>query len=335
MAATFYANDTGDPNPVTTNCSSSTNTDCSLRAAIIAANAAGPGLHTIVLQTGATYNLSWDNDGGGHATDSGADNDDLDITADITIQGNGATIQRSGGCTLDSIAATGEFRIFEVHSGAALTLQNVTVQNGCADGPIAPNDQSGGAIWNSGTLTVTQSTISGNSARQDGGGILNGGTATLTNSTISGNSASFGSGILNSGGATLNASFITVANNTLGNGIDNFNLSTVNIKNSIVANHAPQQDCANASRATFNSQGGNFASDNTCPGFTQSSSLNLQPLANNGGPTQTHALGPGSAAIDAVSDCTDLNTNSVNQDQRGVSRPQGFQCDAGAFEAGA
>jgi len=50
------------------------------------------------------------------------------------------------------------------------------------------------------------------------------------------------------------------------------------------------------------------------------------------GTTATHALLPGSVAIDAVTDCTELGGNSVAQDQRGVARPQGAQCDAGAFE---
>jgi hypothetical protein len=54
----------------------------------------------------------------------------------------------------------------------------------------------------------------------------------------------------------------------------------------------------------------------------------LAALADNGGPTQTHALLPGSPAIDAASDdCPPPAT-----DQRGVSRPQGAKCDIGAFE---
>ena len=60
--------------------------------------------------------------------------------------------------------------------------------------------------------------------------------------------------------------------------------------------------------------------------------LNLGPLANNGGPTQTHALLSGSVAIDAVSDCTDTDNNPLTTDQRGVLRPQGSACDVGAYE---
>ncbi|GIW45064.1 MAG: hypothetical protein KatS3mg077_2346 [Candidatus Binatia bacterium] len=247
LADTLYANDLSDGSPTPASCAISSNTSCSLRAAIMQANDLGGGSHTIVLQNGQTYTLSRDTDGSGHATDSGADNDDLDVTANITIQGNGATIQRSTTvtCNLDGTAAAGEFRIFEVRSGATLTLQNVTVQNGCADGPIAPDahDRSGGGILNLGTLTVTNCTISANSAnRKPAAASWNSRHAqpsptapfretsplrysaaasstparlTLTNSTISGNSRDqWECDSYNSAVATLNATFVTVANNT-------------------------------------------------------------------------------------------------------------------------
>jgi hypothetical protein len=60
----------------------------------------------------------------------------------------------------------------------------------------------------------------------------------------------------------------------------------------------------------------------------------LGPLADNGGRTETHALLPGSPAIDAIAeaDCIDLAGSPVAEDQRGVDRPQGAGCDIGAFE---
>lgn len=62
----------------------------------------------------------------------------------------------------------------------------------------------------------------------------------------------------------------------------------------------------------------------------------LGPLHDNGGPTFTLALLPGSPAIDHIpaDDCTDVDGNAVTIDQRGVSRPQGPSCDIGAFEVG-
>jgi hypothetical protein len=283
----------------------------------------------------------------------------------------------------------GEFRIFEVHGTGNLTLQNVTVRDGCADGSGVNRD--GGGILNGGTLTVINSTISGNRARNDGGGIdIDGGTVTITNSTISGNSASgSGGGIWNgstltitnstisensasgSGGGIWNNSTLTITNSTIsgnsasgsGGGIRNTggtaNLSfvtiasnsantgggisrgggTVNIKNSIVGNNTASTgpNCSGTVTAT----GANFATDGSCgAGFSNVPStglggLNLGPLANNGGPTQTHALQAGSAAIDAVpsGQCSDVSGNPVTQDQRASSRTTEGPCDAGAYEA--
>ena len=60
-----------------------------------------------------------------------------------------------------------------------------------------------------GTLTLTNSTVSGNSARHRGGGVYNNGTATLTNSTVSGNDAYYG------GGGVFNSGTLTLTNSTV------------------------------------------------------------------------------------------------------------------------
>jgi len=82
--------------------------------------------------------------------------------------------------------------------------------------------------------------------------------------------------------------------------------------------------------------GVNVSTDGTCPGFVAvtSGDLNLGPLQNNGGPTETQALIPPSAAIDIVTDCTFINGDPVLEDQRGLVRPPN-NCDAGAYEFGA
>src|SRR5262249_13961443 len=69
------------------------------------------------------------------------------------------------------------------------------------------------------------------------------------------------------------------------------------------------------------------------PSDIPSGNANLGPLADNGGSTFTHALLPGSQAIDTGDDavCAAAPVNGV--DQRGVHRPQGAHCDTGAFEA--
>ena len=259
----------------------------------------------------------------------------------------------------------------------ALTLANVVVSGNTVTGPTGV----GGGIFNTGTVTITNSTLSGNSAF-DGGGALNGegvsviylmtitnstisgntatngggifnnnnSTLTMTNCTVSGNSATtLGGGILNNGtGSTANIRFVTIAGNSAssGGGISNNTGGTVNIKNSIVANSTSGGDCSNA--GTLNVAGKNLTTDGTCPGLdmvpsTGTGGLNLGPLQDNGGPTQTHALLPGSVAIDAAPDCTDVFVNPdrpkvgapkalVTTDQRGVGRPQGSACDVGAYE---
>jgi len=155
-------------------------------------------------------------------------------------------------------------------------------------------------------MTLTNSTVSGNTTNY-GGAIENEGTMTLTNSTVSGNAADFGSAIQNVGTLTLT--------NTL---VDN--------------------DCD----GNTVSGGGNIESPGDTCGFDQpndrvevtAEQLNLGPLQDNGGPTMTHALLPGSVAIDLIPavDCVDADGEPLTADQRGVARPQGDSCDVGAFE---
>jgi hypothetical protein len=267
----------------------------------------------------------------------------LNVTGS-TISGNsagsGGGIGNSGIATITNSTISGNSA--RGSGGGIWNFDTVTITNSTISGNSAGSG--GGGIDNeSGTLNVTGSTISGNSASDSGGGIdIDRGTVTITNSTISGNSAgSFGGGIRNFGG-TANLSFVTIASNSasIGGGISRAG-GTVNIKNSIVGNNTASTgpNCSGGVTAT----GANFATDGSCgAGFSTVPStglggLNLGPLANNGGPTQTHALQAGSAAIDAVpsGQCSDVNGNPVIQDQRGVSRPQGSRCDVGAYEAAA
>ena len=130
----------------------------------------------------------------------------------------------------------------------------------------------------------------------------------MNNSTFSGNSAPSGGGILNFGTATL--------------------------KNTIVANSPSGGDCVGASDGGYN-----LVEDGSCltAGTTSiSGDPLLGELADNGGPTKTHALLEGSPAIDAIPDtngstpgCGDAG---ITTDQRGVARPQGSACDIGAYE---
>jgi hypothetical protein len=112
--------------------------------------------------------------------------------------------------------------------------------------------------------------------------------------------------------------------------------STVNFTNRIVANTTPKNCSKSGNGAgTIGDNGYNLDGANDC-GFTTGTpkfdKVNTDPLlaalANNGGPTDTMALGAGSPALDAAGpSCPPPAT-----DQRGITRPQGTACDMGAFE---
>jgi CSLREA domain-containing protein len=165
--------------------------DCSLREAIIKANQhAGPD--TVMLAAG-TYLLQQ------VGQEDQAAAGDLDILDDLTLIGAGADSTVIDGNRID--------RVFQIHSPAAVQLSGLTIQNGSSD--------SGGGIYNGGTLTLTNCTLNGNSAGRIGGyggGIYNGGTLTLTNCTLSSNSAYNGGGISN--GGTLMLENCTLSGNS-------------------------------------------------------------------------------------------------------------------------
>ena len=139
---------------------------------------------------------------------------------------------------------------------------------------------------------------------------------TLTNSTVSGNDAAEkGGGI----------------NNRSGTG-------TTTLTNSIVANSSGGGDACTG--GGFIDGFNNFSEDVSCPGASIVSGVSGvfgvdidTTLADNGGPTLTHALFAGSVAIDAIpaGDCVDAAGLGLDFDQRGVPRPASA-CDSGSYE---
>jgi len=226
----------------------------------------------------------------------------------------------------------------------------------------------GGGIFNEGgTLVLTDSVVSGNGVGSDnfgsrGGGIGSwGGNVTLTNSTISDNRATPGAnchwarggGIYISGGA-LDVTNSTISGNgawvsgssywgtppSTGEGGGIFSASSATLTNSIIANNfvmdedywgVPWTVTGNCAESAIIDNGNNFADDPSCgPGFADiTPGVDIDTtLADNGGPTPTHALLPGSVAIDAAGDC------GLATDQRGMLRWDA-SCDSGSFEYGA
>jgi chitodextrinase len=173
-------------------------TTCTTAALISAITSANSSNGTVTLTSGCTYTLTAVN----NTTDSGGVGLPV-ITGKVTIQGSGATIARSGA------SGTPTFRIFDVASAGSLTLNSVTISNGLANN----GQQGGGGIFNHGTLTVTGSTFTGNSAPAttgtSGGGIDNSGTLNVSTSTFTGNTAQEGGAVFNQKSATIATSTFT------------------------------------------------------------------------------------------------------------------------------
>jgi CSLREA domain-containing protein len=138
---------------------------------------------------------------------------EIPIGKNLTIQGPAST----PGITVSGNNAS---HIFAISSSlSTVFLSNLTLSGGNASTTAAGN---GGAIRNSGTLTVTNCTLTGNSA-VNGGAIRNAGNLTVRNSTISGNSATSGGGAIVNSAGVLTVNVSTFANNsasTTGGGID-------------------------------------------------------------------------------------------------------------------
>jgi hypothetical protein len=238
-----------------------------------------------------------------------------------------------------------------------------TVTNSTIAGNAAAGD---GGVWNDGTLIITHCPLSGNTAAYDGGGVFSGGPLTVTNSTITDNYSYLkGDGVTNQGTGTITNSTITgnvartnyASGGAVGGGVYNFHdegiLTLIN--STIVGNVASTDPEINTAR------GGSVLADNHnlfgvngtagVEGFSPGPTDIVPPagvllpdilnptLAPNGGPTQTHALVPGSPAIDAGgTTCTDATGASLTTDHRGRPRVVDGNgdgtaaCDIGAFE---
>ncbi|MGK7945323.1 MAG: choice-of-anchor Q domain-containing protein [Microcystaceae cyanobacterium] len=209
-----------------------------------------------------------------------------------------------------------------IHNRENLTLSNSTISGNSATGVGGD----GGGIYSQGTTYISNSTISNNSATR-GGGVFNSGTANITSSTISNNYASIdGGGVFNSGTANITSSIVS-GNNALNNGDEVFLLGggevTANANNLFGDSSKSDSDAFDGFTPGENdinatSDGINVALENI---------LDPNGLQDNGGTTQTIALVEGSPAIDAGS-----NPQGLITDQRGAFRDDGNGVDIGAYE---
>ncbi len=263
---------------------------------------------------------------------------------------SGGAILSTGMASISSSSFVGNSPYFFGHSASCGAIDNrgpMTITTTTFDTNYDNNNMTaGGAICNGSTLTITNSTLSNNQSQGNnsglGGAIYNyAGTLNVTNSTFSANSATTSGGAIYSNGGTVQISNSTFGNNpeNIGGGGALGNAgSSVLIQNSIVDNTANGGNCY----GPITSKGYNLSSDSTC-NFKSKGDLNnrdpkLSPLGMNGGPTQTMALQMGSPALDAGNraGCRDFFKKLLKTDQRGMRRPGGKEktgCDMGAYES--
>ncbi|MEW5985446.1 MAG: choice-of-anchor Q domain-containing protein, partial [Chloroflexota bacterium] len=334
---------------------------CTLRAAVQEANAL-VGMDTIIVPAG-TYDLSILGSGEDATATGDLDIlDDLTITGDganlVTLDGSrlvdrvlhvlGSTEVTLSGVTVAGGTADTGGGIYTIGS---LTLVNThLIANFSTDAEIT----GGGAIYNEGDLLLQRSTISGNSAADRGGGIYTNGssaTVTLVNSTITGNTASYGGGIASFGREVTTFSS-TISHNSATNFGGGIYLD-VKTSNTIWADNTANRDGPNCS-GFLDSSGYNLVSNNSGCSIESTTGDQigtaahpidplLGALQNNGGQTPTQALLPGSPAIEAgdAAGCLDsegflLGIDQRNYDRRADGDGDGWRvCDIGAYEFGA
>jgi len=237
------------------------------------------------------------------------------------------TTPRSGGGGI----ATGD-------SNASVTIRNCAVTNNSA-GSAVGNETGGALLFTADQLTISGTTISGNTSQFTAGIVVVTNTVEISNTTISDNIGSYGGGAgINCASGTGLLSNLTITNNQTVFGAGGLSTIGVSMRNSIVADnysfYPEQADIGSAPTSLgYNLIGvGNGGLANGVNGdqvgfiATPLAPL-LGPLQDNGGRTETHALLAGSSALDAGDPVSFLP-----EDQRGLPRPSGTLADIGAFE---
>jgi hypothetical protein len=258
-----------------------------------------------------------------------------------------------GGSGGDSLAADNTNNVFAggpggsglgggIYNSGTLTLANCTVGS---------NRGTGGAGGQGSACTLPGCTgggATGTNGLGAGGGIFNNGTLTMANGTVSGNVASQGGGIVDQGTSSL-INCTIVGNSTYpGPGAGLYTAGASSIQNTIIALNIfnPELPSLNDVVGTVNSQGNNLisvtngssgwiAADIVGSGGLSGTPVNpmLGGFGYNGGQVPTYTLLAGSPALDAGNDVV-LTVAGLTTDQRGRPRLFGAHVDIGAFESG-
>ncbi len=278
---------------------------------------------------------------------------DFDFDFDLDVDASGASADStSGGANAVVTSSTGSAA--GIYNEGFVVLTRTLIAQGDADadvdidldilgvdgqnGDVTGEQKAAGGLLTSGlqTALLTNVTISGHDVDADvdvgapdladassdaGGGILADGNLDFSNATLAENTAD------NSAGA-FGGSPITEASD--GDGVLKIGNGTAIARNSVVAENG-SPDCFGP--IVVPNSGPGLDGDGTC-GFTLSEADPLAPLADNGGPSETHEPNVGSLAIDGgtATGCFNGVGAAVDLDQRGAARPFGPACDLGAFE---
>lgn len=297
-------------------------------------------------------NVAYGN-GGGFATGGAVSTYFTDVTmSDNLAHGNGGGLSGQVSAVRTTFSGNSAVNGGGIHGSGGVRLTDSTVSGNSAS-------NNGGGVWGSGSIYLTRSTVSDNTTAYIGGGVYHKAPAPLlmsvNNSTISGNTAG-----QQGGGIYKHTNTISLHNNTItgnaatrGGGLDTVG-TAVGLQRNIVAGnsaalgpeiHHNGGTVTDNFRNVFGHSGGSGitgfipGSTNIIPAGALSTILETK-LQNNGGPTYTHALVPGSPAIDGVSNarCV-LGTSANGIDQRGKPRnvdgngtPSTVECDLGSYE---
>jgi CSLREA domain-containing protein len=257
------------------------------------------------------------------------------VRANAATAGAGGGVAAGGGRVRVIRSRLAGNRAAGAGGGLAATAGALRLGGSTVAGNLAAA-RGGGVALLAARARVAKSTVSGNVSRRAGGGIHQSASSLgVVNSTITGNRAGLTGGGVRSAGGVVILNSVTVARNVagfsgpraLGGGVAA--RGGVGVANSIIAlnrSAARPDDCHGA----FASLGGNLVGTVAgCRGFVGSALIGaaprLGPLRDNGGPTETLALRPGSAAIDGANEA-----RAPTADQRGRRRPA--HPDIGAFE---
>jgi predicted outer membrane repeat protein len=255
----------------------------------------------------------------------------------VSGQGDGGAIYNGGAADLtiansvftDNTGARGG----GIYCGGTMTVLNSTFLSNSA----LSESGDGGAIFENCDLTIANSTFSSNFAAHNGGALLTDNDlnpVVIFNSTFYSNTATnVAGGIANYGGLVIVNSTFSQNGSTSGGAIRNGLGGVLSLRNSILANSVGTVDCIKSDSLPGVENTNNLIETTgsgleSCGVALLTTDPVLEALQDNGGFTETMALGASSPAIDAASD-----TDCPPYDQRGVPRPQDIHCDLGAYEA--